>query len=203
MAARAYTWNVQAQRYVGPDGRFVSRQVVIDGLDYALDSAKLRGRALSAQLRSGTITLVDWEQGMRQVVKEVHLYSAATARGGWAQMSYTDFGNMGPQLRYQYGKLANFAREIQSGYPLDGRFMQRTELYLLSGRSSFHLQDERVQREAGMTQERNQLASGDNCYGCVTETRRGWVAIGTLVPPGRRTCLGRCKCIVQYRKLDQ
>lgn len=197
--SQQFTWNLEAQRFVDSRGRFVSRERAVDALDAALDKAKLRGRVLATQLQAGKVSLQEWEEGMRQVVKEVHLYSAAVARGGWAQMSYTDFGNVGPTLRFQYQKLNAFAAEIAAGYPLDGRFLQRTDLYLLSGRTSFHKQDEVVQREAGKREERNLLRARDYCHGCLAESGRGWVPIGSLVPVGQRTCLSRCKCFVEYR----
>lgn len=198
-----YTWNEQAVRYVdNRTGRFVSRSDVMGSLDAALESAKGRGRALSEQLRAGQLSLQDWETGMRQTVKEVHLYSAAAARGGWAQMSYADFGNVGPAMRFQYERLHNFGAQIAAGLPLDGHFMQRTELYMLSGRSSYHKQDTVVQREAGMTEERNILNPADHCDGCVGESARSWVPLGKLVPPGNRLCLSRCKCQVEYREGD-
>lgn len=196
-----FRWNAAARRYVDARGRFVSDAEVRKALEGALANAQWRGRNLSQQLRAGEVSLADWQQGMRRIIKQVHLYSAAVAAGGWAQMTYTDFGNLGPVIRFHYGRLQAFAQAIEAGYPLMGRFMSRVELYLLAGRGSYWMQAAKLAKGQGMTHERNVLHPADHCAECVTQTGLGWVPIGTLVPVGARTCLSRCKCTIEYSNL--
>lgn len=199
MAAPTYRWNPRAGRYTDGRGRFVPQRDVRNALEQALGSARERGRSLAQQLRGGYVSLGEWEQGMRQVIKQVHLYSAAVAAGGWAQMTYTDFGLLGPVIRFHYGKLGLFAAAIAKGSPLDGAFLQRVELYLLAGRASYWLQEGKRQRQGGATEEKNTLHPADHCTGCLREAARGWVPIGELVPVGDRRCLARCRCTIEYR----
>lgn len=157
-------------------------------------------RTLSNELAANRITIQWWQREMRTALKNAHIYSAAAARGGFAQMGNAEYGQVGQRLRQQYRYLDRFAREIEEGLPLDGRFMSRTELYAQSGRATFHEHDAEVQADAGMEFERSIISSGaDNCQGCVDEAERGWVEIGSLRPIGTRDCLSRCLCTMEYR----
>jgi hypothetical protein len=109
----------------------------------------VRVRALAESLRTGQITLEEWELAMRALSKEVHLYSAAAARGGWAQLSPDDTGRVGRIVRDEYRWIRNFRTEIEDGLPLDGRFAVRTELYAQAGRETFHKVERQVQLEQG------------------------------------------------------
>lgn len=195
-----FRWNEKAARYVGAGGRFVSRLVVRAALDRALDARSAVVRALSGQLRDRRITLAEWETRMMAEVKAAHLYSAAAAKGGWAQMTQADYGRVGAAVRDQYGYLRRFGRQIASGeQPLDGVFLARAEMYGQAGRKTHHEFERREMELRGMNEERNVLGVADHCDQCVGETQRGWVPIGTLKPVGARTCVTRCKCTIQYR----
>lgn len=56
------------------------------------------------------------------------------------------------------------------------------------------------------TMERNILdPASEHCKdsdlpGCITETKKGWVPIGTLSNPGLRTCSTRCRCQLQFKR---
>lgn len=50
----------------------------------------------------------------------------------------------------------------------------------------------------GAMYERNIRHARDSCGGCIHETARGWVPIGTLVPTGYRDCRGNCLCSLEY-----
>lgn len=200
MPSPEYTWNARTGRYVDARGRFVSRDSVQRSLQQAIANTRAKAQALTARLRSGDASLVEWEQGMRRLVKNVHLYSAANARGGWAQMTAEDWGHVGPTVRFHYGKLHQFAQQLGAGLVMDGRVTSRVDMYMLAGRSSYDDQDFRLQRDKlGRTEERNVLVAAEHCAGCVEQSARLWVSIGTLTRPGTRDCLSRCRCWVEYR----
>lgn len=186
--------------------RNTSREAVRLALDKALDKANGRAQSLAKQLQGGKIDLSTWRTGMRDVVKQTHLYSAMAAKGGRSQMTKADYGRVGQILargpkggRGQYQYLERFAREIQAGLPLDGRFLQRVRLYTQSPRSTYHIFDQRVHASKGFEEERNVRFAGDSCDGCVAADRSGWVEIGTLVPIGQRDCVGNCRCRIDFR----
>lgn len=198
-----YRWNAAAARYVDARGRFVSRPEVRGAIDTTLDRAAARIQAHAVALREGRLSLAEWQLAMRAEMKAMHLWSAAAARGGWAQMSAADFGRIGPVLRNQYGYLARFALQIEQGLPLDGRFVRRALMYAQAARATYHAQDELVHRERGFDQERNVIEpSAENCDGCRSESRRGWVPLGKLVPIGGRECRTNCRCLVEYRRAE-
>ena len=195
-----YQWDNRTAQYRGPDGRFVPRRTIREAMDEALDEAATRLRGHAEALRTGRLSLPEWQNLMRREMKEIHLWNAAGARGGWAQMSAADFGRLGPAMKRQYRYLERFARQVEQGLPLDGRFLRRAEMYAEAGRATYHQMDELVHRERGYDQERNILdPAAEHCSECEGETARGWVPIGELVPIGGRECRTRDRCHIEYR----
>jgi hypothetical protein len=199
-AARSrYTWDERAGRYRGPGGRYVSARDVRGATDGALDAANTRIRGVSSQLRAGSITAEEWALAMRAEIKRVHLWSAAAARGGWAQMTPADFGRVGAIVRRQYEYLNGFARQIAAGLPLDGRFLSRASMYGEAGRGTFEHFNRLERAEHGEEEVRNVLGNAEHCPDCFSETARGWVAADDMSLPGSRQCRSKCKCRLEYR----
>ena len=194
----SYSWNEIAGRYRGADGKFVSFERIRRFLDEALDRNEAKVASLATQLRNRAITLAEWQIGMRDTIKDIHLASSALARGGWAQMSEADYSKVAEKIEFQLMKLNNFALQIENGLPLDGRFARRTTLYAQSGRVTYHesLRNEMALR--GYTLEKSVLASSDHCSECVSEANRGFVPIGDLVLIGERICRSNCRCTVEF-----
>lgn len=195
-----YRWNAVAGRYISPRGRFVPFAEIRAYLDAALDSYEVKIVALGQSLQARGLDVASWQVAMRDALKDVHLVSSALARGGWAQMSQADYDKVSQKLAFQYERLERFAKQIENGLPLDGRFRRRHELYAQSGRVTYHesLREEMAIR--GMTEERSVLAAADHCSECVSEAARGWVPIGELVTIGERICKSNCRCTVDFRE---
>lgn len=195
-----FRYNAKAYSYVDERGRFLSRREVRDVLDNALANNGKIVRDLTQQLREGRISLADWQTGMAREIKNVHLYSAAAARGGWAQMTQADYGRAGQRIATQYRFLRGFAEDIASGkQPLNGRALERAAMYSEAGRNTFHHVEREEMEVRGMTEERSILHANDSCEGCLEEEAAGWQPIGEGVPIGERDCLTRCKCTTDYR----
>ena len=202
-----YRWNDRAARYIGGDGRIVSQRAVRAELDAALDAASRRAVALGEQLRAGDLSLRAWRSEMRVLVRNVHLYSAAAARGGWAQMTQAAYGQVGGLVRFHYERLERLALQISHGLPLDGAFFHRVGLYVQAGRTTYDLAEFQVMDVRGFNEERNVLSGSvgaeRHCEGarsCKEQSRRGWVKLGALIPIGQRLCLGNCRCRKRYRR---
>lgn len=178
----------------------MSRQEVRRALDTALMREQRKISRLAIELRTNRITINQWQLAMRTATKNVHLYSAAAARGGFAQMRKSDFGRVGAALRKQYTYIDRLAGEIGGGLPLDGRFLSRVQLYAQSGRSSYVDHDMRLHRDLGYGEERSHLGVADHCDECVAADAMGWQPIGSITPIGSRQCLSRCKCSMSYRR---
>lgn len=196
----AFRWSAKTGQYVRANGQFVPRTEVRRAIDKALDAEKARALDLSNALRSGSISLEKWRAEMRDIIKNVHLYSASAASGGWAQLSQADYGRIGQIIRGEYGFLEKFAQGIARGtVPLDGNFLQRALQYAEAGRDSYHQTERASARRAGKREERNILHPADHCGGCLGESARGWVKIGQLIPIGRRICRRKCRCSLRFR----
>lgn len=197
MPQSKFKWNKKASRYT-LRGRFVARSEIRKALDQSLKGTAKRVAELSLSLRSGRISLIEWERLMRINIKDAHLYSRALAKGGWAQMTQSDFGKVGRVVKDQYAYLNRFASQLEDGLLLDGRFVARTEMYVEAGRSSYYNALDEVQLLAGFEFEQNILHSAEHCNGCIEETAKGVVPIGSLLQIGDRDCLTRCKCEKVY-----
>jgi hypothetical protein len=195
-----YRWNEAAGRFIDLRGRFVSPSTVRSALDESIRVSQRRIKDLAQSLREGRINLPQWQINMASELKAGHLAGAATGRGGLAQLTQSDLGRAGQLLKKQYEKLNAFALQIERGYPLDGRFLRRVDLYAESPRATYHVFHSLEMAQHGFEYEENVLGSGDSCDGCLGETARGRVPIGELEPIGSRTCLTRCKCSISYFK---
>jgi hypothetical protein len=200
----AYTWDERSARYASKaTGRFVAQATVRAELDATLDRAEKNIISLAESLRTGRISLADWQAQMAREIKNIHLASGALAKGGWSQMAPADWGRVGQKLRFHYERLGNFARQIADGTQrLDGTLARRAALYVQAGRNTYHAVEQREMLARGMVEERNIRHAGDSCEGensCIGESARGWVPIGEMVPIGARICLSRCRCSVEYR----
>lgn len=193
-----YLWNDVAGRYRGANGRFVSFAEIRSYLDAVLDANEAKVMGLASQLKARTITLAEWQIAMRDTLKDIHLSSSALARGGWAQMSQADYERVQAKIEFQYQKLAAFAKQIENGLPLDGRFTRRHTLYAQSGRSTYHESLRNEMQVRGMTKEKSVLAPSDHCVECVSEANKGFVPIGELILIGERICKSNCRCHVEF-----
>lgn len=196
-----YGWNDAAGRYIElRSGRFVAQATVRAVVDQTLDGFGARMVALTDSLRGGQLGLSAWQAGMAQEIKAAHLFAAAAARGGWAQLSPADYGRVGQRLRVEYAYLRNRALAIQNGTQrLDGSLIQRTRLYAGAARGTFHAVERVEVASRGFDQEHSALAPVENCAGCITQAARGFVPLGELIPIGQRDCIANCKCVVIYR----
>lgn len=196
-----FAWSAAAQQYRRSNGRFVSRAEVRAVIDSALARESATTRMLALALRNGNVSLEAWRLSMRDMIKNVHLYDAAAAKGGWAQLKQSDYGRVGQIVRSEYAYLESLARGISSGtIALDGSFVQRANMYAQAGRETFHQVQRASMEEAGFQFERNILHAAEHCGGCLGETARGWVRIGTLIPIGQRTCLRNDRCGIEFSK---
>lgn len=204
--AASFAWNEAAGRYVDGRGRFVSRADVRRSLDVAVQGLKAELAATGEAFRAGALTLDAWLVETRELVKDVNLFSAALARGGWGQMTQADYGRVGRAVRDQYTYLDRFAADVAAGYPLDGRFVARLKLYGTSGRVLMHEIEGDEAADRGAVEEENILGPTErHCTGtngCIAQTARGRVPIGELTPIGSRNCLGNCLCRIGYFDAD-
>lgn len=197
-----YVWDPAAAQYRSrATGKFVSREAVRDALESAIRSESLVMTASLKELSLRRLSLDGWYAAMRQSVKMIHLWAAAAAKGGWAQLTPTDYGYIGATTRFHYERLATFARQLSLGLPITPREVIRVGMYAEAARATFYYIELQTTTVAGYTEERNVLdEQAEHCGDCVELTARGWVPIGTLPPLGTLACLVRDRCYREYRR---
>lgn len=183
-------------------GRFVKELQVRADLDKYIDAKNTRLDALANQLRNREISLADWQLQMRNEMRLMHNNAAMVAKGGRDQMTYADWGRVGQRLRFQYGKLDDWARDIGSGKaPIDGRLNWRARLYGQAARGTYEQQRRAMAAEKGNDEEMRILHAKESCTGptgCTTFAGY-WAPIGTLPNIGDLDCAGNCQCTMLFR----
>lgn len=199
-----YEWDQRLNRGLGgyrstTTGRTVARTEIIRQLDKAADAGRDTMRELSRRLVDGSISLPEWQRLMAQEIKTVHIYNAAAAKGGWAQMSQADWGRVGYQVKGQYEYLRNFAEELANGdQPLNGSVPVRASMYGRAGHNTYEAMRRADAKQRGMGKVRRHLTPGENCNGCIEEAQKGWVNVGELEPIGSQECRSNCRCWDEY-----
>jgi hypothetical protein len=201
-----YGWNEAAGRYVDlQTNRFVRFADVRDALESVMGASADRMHTFTQSLIDGQISLAEWQSGMLEQIKLAHTAAAASARGGWAQMSQSDWGAAGRLIRTQYDFLRNFSNQIASGeQPLNGRALVRADLYGQAARGTFEETRRRYERLMnGMEEERRVLGEADHCPDCLDYAEEDWQPIGTLPPIGDSVCQTNCHCTFEYRRAGE
>ena len=201
----SYRWNQAAGRYISSNGQFVSQTTIRTELDKALDNVTDRLVSLSGQFRSGAIDGRTWQIESMSLIKQAHLIGGAMEKGGWANMTSSDFGRIGQIVRQEYAWFNNLVGQLESGQQrLDGTLDSRMRLYGQAGRGTYHKFEREDRFTQGYDEERRILHGRDNCKaskrpGCLDEAAKGWQVIGQMTPVGSCTCLSNCRCSVSYR----
>lgn len=196
-----YRWNPLANRYINPDGTFVTFEALRDALQRVgmagTDNLLAHGDALAR----GRLSVSEWQRRMASDMKTQHLAMAAANRGGWAQLSQADKRWVQRETKKQLRFLERFAKQISTGeQALDGRFVTRIEMYGQASEQIGKAMAARVNKNSGMRFEKNVLGQAEHSPDCLAATARGWVDIGALSPPGQRDCMVRCQCHLIYRR---
>jgi hypothetical protein len=193
-------WSEALQRYVTEEGKVVAPRAARAVLDETLASGAEEAKRLLRQVRSGDISIGEWQRRMQRLIKNAHLTSAAVAQGGFDQLSTQAQREVEETLSRQFERLVQFARQIEDGLPLDGLALQRAGGYVEAARTTYERVRLRGMEEAGFAEERNVLDPGaESCEQCLTLTAAGWRPIGSMPPPGERTCLYNCRCHLERR----
>ena len=201
-----FGWNATAHRYYDlTSGQFISSQTLADGLQSMMDTSAVNMNALTQQLIDNQISLSSWQASMMTEIKNTHVASSALANGGWAQMSQSDWGFVGSEIKAQYQYLANYANEIANGtQALDGRALVRSDLYADASNGTYWEMTSRGYMQDGFDEGRRVLESGaDHCDDCLEYANEGWQPIDDIPEIGNSQCLTRCRCEIEYRKSSE
>lgn len=193
-----YSFDPRADRYRdNSNGRFVKWTQVRAQVDRVLEDGSNRLAAMSQRLVEGKTSVADWMREVGTEIKQQYILSAVAARGGWQQMTPSDWGRVGAQLRTQYQYLRQFAEQIATGEQnLDGRLIVRSKLYAQSARG-FYEDLRRAQAPGGL--ERRVRHASESCEDCIEYEARGWQPRGSLPRIGESRCRQNCRCTFEFR----
>lgn len=68
--------------------------------------------ALATDMFTGKISLGQWQESMKKIIRETHASCAAIGGGGWDEMTWAQWGRLGTPLREQYQYLRGFTEFI-------------------------------------------------------------------------------------------
>lgn len=196
-----FTFDPRPGRYRDVEsGRFVSAAQVREAVDATADLSAERMADAAARLRSGAITVEQWQAEMYAHVKDVHVAEALAGYGGREQMTPQRWGFVGARVRAEYGYVRNLTSEIIDGrQPLNASLDARVRQYAQAGRVTFETVQAREAAARGQNEERNILHARESCAECRGLAARGWVQRGTLPMVGARTCKNYCRCTIDRR----
>jgi hypothetical protein len=197
-----YLWNAKARRYVDVRSRrFVSNSAVRGALEELVSACRDDMERVTRSLAAGNVSLAEWQIEMARLIKIGHVASTAAARGGWAQMSQSDWGYTGHLVRRQYWYLNRLAGQIETGaQPLSRGLLRRVGMYGQAMRGSYQSERRRLHHEQAFDEERRVRGIADSCPDCIRYAAQGWQPIGTLPAIGESRCLTLCHCYFQYRR---
>lgn len=199
-----YTWDPRARQYRDARGRFVPRTAVRQALSEFVDAAAVRIEVDARLLQAGRINLSEWQLRMEANLKAIHTASAAIAAGGWAQATARDWSAAAVRLKKQYAFLRRFARQIEQGLPLDGRFLVRAASYAVAGDGTYERVLRGIDLASGLVIEERRIINSEHpCASCITYRALGWQAPGVLPDTGEDCLCGmRCRCTFERHMLD-
>jgi hypothetical protein len=196
-----FTYDAKSMRYRNAStGRYISAKEVRSAVDTIIDKEAVAFRGVAQQLIDGKINLAEFQLQMQANVKKLNVAMALAGNGGIANTDQSDLGYIGSLVKKQYQYLQGMAKQIKNGHQkLDGTLLARVELYAQAARGTHEDVKRRQANQSGMGQEKSVLAEADHCAGCLSQAKRGWSEIGSLIPVGGRECLVNCHCHFIFR----
>ena len=210
-----WTFDDQTQRYVDRHGHEISAITQAAIVNLLIASAKQDMQHKASRVASGEISVDAWKNHQANDLRDLIICLIALSVGGFPAITQSDLDAVkGDErtpggLAYSLSRLQAFADSIPS--MTEEAIVARAGLYADSGitasETARRISYSEAKDDKGRPRflfERNLLMPGDNCsnspesVGCIEETAKGWVPIGTLSVPGTRTCVMNCRCSLEY-----
>lgn len=137
-----------------------------------IDEAKGRLDDLAEQVIDGEISVQRWVTDFRRELKDIYVNEYTLAKGGAGNMTQTDWGSIGRQLKNQYEYLQDFAEEFAGEGKSLAQVQARSRLYAESASQAF---ERGKARSYGMSLGDLPQYPGDGNTVCRTNCRCEWV----------------------------
>ncbi|MFN6572402.1 hypothetical protein [Dendronalium sp. ChiSLP03b] len=198
-----YQFDPQSHRYRDAEtGRFVKYAQVLEVVDQEVNRLEVRLKGHARLLTQGKIHIAEFQTRMAQNLKESHLRNASIGAGGIKQLTPTDYGKVGAELKKQYKFLNGFGQDLAEGKLTKEGAIRRAGSYAKSAKTSFFEAEFTSRGKVGFYAKRLLDAQSRHCQSCISYQRLQWTLIQLVTPPGIDCeCGGRCRCRLVFRKL--
>jgi hypothetical protein len=197
-----FKWDAENLCYIDEDGKPVSDETVRAWVDAAVDAAKQRVEDLADQLNADELEPYQWHEKTEREISAMHLALGIVAIGGLAALTRTHLARIKARVDEQKKYLLGFKIAIELGIQRkDGSLLNRALMYADAGVHTYENIKREMFKDKGFDEEHSHLDSGaQHCGQCPEESAKEWQPLGTLIPPGGRSCKSHCRCWMTYRK---
>ncbi len=195
-----FTFDKGTQRYRDQEtGKFISQARVQELTKKKIIQVGKDMTTIADLLVNGKITVPTWEQGTRDIIKQLYTQQYLLGIGGQKEMTQRDYGILGQQIREQYKYLNGFAQELIANGMSEEQFKSRLQLYANASRQAFEKGKLESHQRAGYNWEKRIRTKVESCDPCIGYAAQGWVPIGTLPEPCQQCdCRANCGCYKQF-----
>lgn len=202
-----FTWNPAIGEFTTTTGKRIPEEKIRAGLGLVLQRSEMRMNQLAEQLKTGRITLSQWQARSQNEIKYVHAVSAASAHGGFSRLGANELQNISQKVSEQIGYFNRFVSDVQSGKQrLTGKLNQRAKSYSRAAFATYFLartfnRIAEALRQSKRLQVRRMLGKSEHCADCQQQVSLGWMESGDtrFLPIGTSKCRFNCKCFLIYR----
>lgn len=221
---QGWMWDAKIQTYRSQSGRVVRDDELKDVAETIIAALKKKAKNDLLLLMGSVIPILVWRHRTAADLSALYILMAGLATGKIMDPSLPvrriilGHPSRPPGLLYTLNRLRVFTRKLEEdrehatvqqeaqGMPIE----QRMGMYFDSARTIYEESRRQSHRDeakvAGMKlEEKNILGDADHCrttagvVGCPEWSKRGWLPVGTMTPPGCRPCLTNCKCRLGFR----
>lgn len=195
-------WDPERLKFIYGNGKEVKAEDVRRFIDRMVEITGGRLTALGEALLRGDLRVTRWQTLAAKEIKMVHVASFTIGKGGQSQMKPKDEKSLAKILKFQLGKLKDFATGMPSKNERDGRVPSRLEMY---GRAAVGTYENSVldrNKDYGLSIARRVTARGSaSCDPCIDEEDIGWQDINEIARIGETPCGARCNCGIEYEEI--
>lgn len=205
---QGYVWDRTISRYRRSDtGRFVARRRIVRLLERSVSQRERRLNDGVLAYMEGRISPEAWKARTRMLLKRQYVQNAALGKGGWDQLTQSDYGRLGGKLRWEYARLNEMAAQIRAGEVSPAQALNRMRMRMGNARHEFY----QTERETlapppegkDVIERRILSAEAESCQDCLDYYDRGWQPAGTLpLPTEACACSSNCRCSIDRRTVD-
>jgi hypothetical protein len=191
-----FYFDKRTQRYhYKSNNTFVGVSELRSLVNKSIEQNQRSSQEITQELLDKKISVGTWERGIAELIKK---QTIQIGKLGKPELTLSDYGVIGNQLKKEYSHLRKFSYEILSGSQSAAQIKNRVNMYVDKATGTFEKFRRESHKEAGATWERRKRTKSESCSECIVYEAMGWEPIGRLPAPTERcSCRSRCGCIFE------